>query len=431
IRFTIPVRLNQGYMLFRKQYEIFLKNSLDYIQQYWKNRMTLIHMGRLWCKNIFQNLSLVKETNTINDIKTSKPVILIGAGESLEESLSYLKEKRDNLFIIAVDTSVRTLLSNSIPPDLIIILESQHANIYDFYDTRAFSIPVAADLTSSPEILRKFKGKKYLFLSKFDNCSIIDLLKRENLCPPIIPPLGSVGISGLYIASLISNSDVFYTGIDFAFTPDKYHANGSPTHISMMFNTKRTNPGGFFSVCWNGKRERITDKTGNHAYTDLVMKSYKETLNSLSDFKKNLFNIGFKGLETSIQLYDFCKLDEQIEKKQEIISTLEKLENPSPEYNNKKIKDFLTGQIDILNNTVEMIVNFINNQDSKKTQLLNNLNLINYTWIFFPDASITPSLNITFLKRVLFSASWFINIIENSIKMLDYSSDLSTDKKAF
>ena len=245
-RRVVPVRLNAGYMLDRARYGSFAKEAESFLQSFWKNRMTTIHMGRLWCRNIFLNLGHLSEGLPISALGTDKAVLAAGAGESLDCSIPFIKEHRDRFFIVAADTAVSTLLDSGIRADLVIVLESQHANLYDFYRPGALDLPAAFDLTSSPELIRKHRGDKYFFISHFDDINLLSRMREAGLLPPVIPPLGSVGIAAVYLALCIGRGAVFHTGLDFSFIPDKYHSKGSPSHLILLEREGRTLKPGFF-----------------------------------------------------------------------------------------------------------------------------------------------------------------------------------------
>ena len=91
------VILNGGYALDRETYDE-IHQAVDlHIRKYWQNRMTLIHLGRLWIRNILCNLARYAEDLDRPLPTTEKPILVAGAGESLEESLPRIEELRDHL----------------------------------------------------------------------------------------------------------------------------------------------------------------------------------------------------------------------------------------------------------------------------------------------------------------------------------------------
>ncbi|MEW5817784.1 MAG: 6-hydroxymethylpterin diphosphokinase MptE-like protein, partial [Spirochaetota bacterium] len=159
------IALSGGYSLYQKIYDQLHAAIEKEIRNYWQNKMTLIRMAELWIKNIFLNMPVLVRSRSFSRFHTEKAVFVAGAGESLEDALHFITALRDNLFVVAVDTALPILFASGIIPDLTCVVESQFINSKDFLDFKDSSIPVLADLTSYPNVLRLFKGDIYFFLS--------------------------------------------------------------------------------------------------------------------------------------------------------------------------------------------------------------------------------------------------------------------------
>ena len=110
----------------------------------------------------------MKNSKSVDELVLQKPVLVLGAGASIEDRLSWIKKKKNRLIIIAVDTVLPVLYTHRIKPDYIFILESQYINIYDFYKPGYFDCPVICDISSSFLINKKFKNTLYFFSSTFN-----------------------------------------------------------------------------------------------------------------------------------------------------------------------------------------------------------------------------------------------------------------------
>ena len=416
------VRLNMGYMLNRKAYDDFVQKADDYLKSFWKNRMTTIHMGRLWCRNIFLNLPFLTNSalSGLKENTAGKSVFVAGAGESLEHSISFIQNNRERIFLIAVDTAVPALLNSSIRPDLVVIVESQHANLYDFYNPDALTLPAAFDLTSSPELIRKFKGPKYFFVSEFDYSVIFKAIDEYNLLPVMIPPLGSVGITAVYISLLLSGGNIFYTGLDFSFIPEKYHAKGSYSDIITTINSSRIQNSGFYSAAYSDRRHKISDKSGRTVYTDIIMQSYSESLRELVTKSNRLFDIGKTGLSSAENFINETEADKLL-KQTDTTSNNTTSDNSFLPDINVRTSDFLKSELNKIEDTIRDVIEFQNNrhENSLISQILKDKLLkLDYTWLFFPDTGELPSSSASFLKRFLFSAAWFKNHLQNALHLV-------------
>ncbi|MBN2735867.1 MAG: DUF115 domain-containing protein [Spirochaetales bacterium] len=233
------IDLSGGSSLFRTAYDKWQGFLEREIQSYWKNRMTLIHMGPLWIKNLFRNLPLLEKAEDSASLHTEKPVLVVGAGPGLDSSIEDLKLIRPHLFILAVDTVLPVLMAHSIKPDAVLLLEAQAANLQDFIPQGIPDIPFIADLTSYHPLLREHKGPLYFFISRFAPWKILERLEKEGLLPRIVPALGSVGVAALYLARFITKKAVYFTGLDLAYTFGRSHAKGAPHDLLFHFRANR------------------------------------------------------------------------------------------------------------------------------------------------------------------------------------------------
>jgi hypothetical protein len=108
-RRVVTVSLSRGYSLFPGFYRKVSARLLEMIQAYWRNRMTALHMGRLWMANLFTNLALLPGCRPITDLKFRRPLLIAGAGESLELHLDFLQARRRDFALLCVDTALPVL----------------------------------------------------------------------------------------------------------------------------------------------------------------------------------------------------------------------------------------------------------------------------------------------------------------------------------
>jgi hypothetical protein len=235
------VRFTGGWQLFPELYE----NLADVLRREfatdWSNALTLAKLGRLYMKNALKNLPLLGQFSSIGDLSFGDaPVLVCGAGPSLDDTLDALDctEKR-NFKIICVDTSLGALLERGISPDLVVILESQHWNLRDFVGCKDRDIPFALDLSALHASAFMLKGRGYFFMTPWTNLRIFERLKKEELLPSVVQPLGSVGLTAVELARRLTRGKISYAGLDFSFTLDKYHARGTPGHRKMLDNHNR------------------------------------------------------------------------------------------------------------------------------------------------------------------------------------------------
>lgn len=240
------------------------------IKNFWNNRMTSIHLGRLWLRNFLRNIPRYAESVPLQQLKQEKPVLLCGAGESLEFVSENIHKERDHFFVLAVDTALPTLCRSGIIPDAVLVLEAQYWNILDFYQTINREIPVIADLTAYPPSLDCLTGPLSFFMTRFSDLKILDRFESMGVAPVQFPPLGSVGVTGLAIARFLSSGKpVWIAGLDFAYRRGKIHARGTYSHDLQLINQDRLHPEYLYRFAMERKMQPVAGQKS--LFTDTQM----------------------------------------------------------------------------------------------------------------------------------------------------------------
>jgi hypothetical protein len=221
--------LNRGYALHSTEYRRLLTEYRGRLQRAWQNKMTLIHMGRMWISNLIENCTRLPYSRDISRVRAGKPIAVVGAGPSLDRSVRIIARHRRELFVLCVDTAYRPLIERGIEPDLLCVVEAQHANLQDIVGMPLDHQAVCADLTSHPALVRKCSNV-FFFSSSFLDIDLLDRLAETQLRPTAVAPLGSVGATAVALARVISPQPLLLFGLDFAFAHGKTHARGTQRH---------------------------------------------------------------------------------------------------------------------------------------------------------------------------------------------------------
>ena len=184
------------------------------ITTFWKNRMTLVKMARLFHRNFFRNLALLPFSEKLLPQSVEKSIVVIGAGPSADETIEHIAKNpqvRNAIYIISVDAALSPLIAHNIVPDICVTLECQYAIQQAYCNSIQKKIHIAADLISRPSVLHGDTslspletnctgGTNSFFLSEFASTNFFQHLAVKKILPFIIPPLGSVGIAATKLA---------------------------------------------------------------------------------------------------------------------------------------------------------------------------------------------------------------------------------------
>jgi hypothetical protein len=112
--------------------------------------------GTRWFSNILRNLEGAE--------KPGKPLPPIGraavaaAGPSLDIQLPAIRKKREDLFLIAADTSLPCLLAGGLRPDAVVSIDCQHYSYYHFMQGLPEGTLLFLDLASPPLVASRSAG---------------------------------------------------------------------------------------------------------------------------------------------------------------------------------------------------------------------------------------------------------------------------------
>ena len=298
------VPLCGSYHLDRTGYDAVRAGLEEEIRQFWQNRITLAHMSRLWLRNLFTNLVTLAAGGEAAAPREragapagARPILVAGAGPSLEAALPRIARVRDQLTLLAVDTALPALAGLS--PDWVYALEGQHYNLEDFLPARDPGLTLLCDLSSCPAVIRLFPLRR-AFATRFHPLALFDRLQAAGLLPPELPPLGSVGVTAVQAALSLTAGPVLLAGLDFCYPGGRTHARGAPSHRRALGACSRLAPLGMgaFEALAARPRLRVAGKAGRRYSSDLVLRSYSLQLRALAQGSGRLYDLGEEGLET-------------------------------------------------------------------------------------------------------------------------------------
>ena len=294
-----------GYQLHRRTYRVLLEAVEEEIRLFWQNKLTLAAMTGLWLKNLFTNLRRLPAAGDIAELATNRPILVCGAGPSLEGSLEWIRRIREEVILLAVDTALPVLGEAALVPDWVLTLDAQLYTLEDFIPARDSRITLLCDLTSNPLVLRLFP-ELYFFSTRFHPLSLFDRLESSSLLPSALPPRGSVGVSAVEAALSLTTAAVLFTGLDFSYPGNQTHARSAPSHLAALRSCNRLQPCGanIFKTLLARPRLWLRDKGGGRVLTDLVLQSYARQLRTVNSASARSFDLSAEGLPVAAERID-------------------------------------------------------------------------------------------------------------------------------
>jgi len=324
VKFVI---LPGSYRLNAERYKSISEDIHNIVKAKFSDLLTRVNFDKLWIKNIFLNLPNLVRFGSLseNELKSdfnyllNKPFVVLGAGYSVWLLFDVLKKYRDKFVLGVVDTALKTTLSQGVIPDIVFSLDSQLANIKDFFGVETKGLTLISDITVSPELIRNFKGN--IFLSKTSHIEVIGnvIFEMTNSAISWIEELaeykllglesgGSVSTNLFHLSLLLGANPSIMVGVDLGFPYLFSHIPGSPNHEYFSIHSdyfSRSDTKSCHSILKDYiYLEGIKD---GKCITHKIMETYKLWFDSASDTSnlENVFNIsdgvklkGIKNLST-------------------------------------------------------------------------------------------------------------------------------------
>lgn len=413
---VIRINFSAGAALYEDFYKSLEAFASEYISRFWINKLTLIQFGRNYARNIFKNYSaILKNKRGIAALKLhsiTKPILVAGAGPSLDGSVKFMRENKSNLFILAVDAAAARLYSK-IKPDAVILLESQYWIQKAFIGMAGSGVPVIADLTAYPQAVQIPGGIRSFFFTEYVGNSFFTCLAEKKILPPRLDPMGSVGLSAIKIAEMLAvpGTPIFHTGLDFSWGCGYTHAKMSCQVRELFFSSSRLkslyNPAAIFAE----RIEAAAGKNGEKVYTSPNLKSYAELYKRTFAGNNRFFDIGTCGF-----LIHSNTIDENAAKK--IIRLTSASCDRSDDcvfYEDIPYDYFLRLSVFLQTEKEKLIT--LKNIFTSKTEVTDAqtetlLRQTAYLYLHFADFSEQNLLNQNFLNRIRIEIEYFLKILQ-------------------
>lgn len=215
--------------LFPKSYRNLLDQHLFVVNQLIFSRNTEIIYATEFLHNMIRLIKdVVKQYSVVQleDIIEKQglcgmPAVLVSAGPSLDKNIAKLKEIHENVFVMAVDTALNTVLANGIIPDMTITIDSHKLPVL-FEDERVQKIPIVVSTCSNEKIILKNSAKHFYELRDEDYLG--EVYQRLGKEVRGLPTGGSVANDALALLVLMGFKTIIFMGQDLAYPGGVRHA---------------------------------------------------------------------------------------------------------------------------------------------------------------------------------------------------------------
>lgn len=418
----------------------FYNAAADYAQNsinvFWKNRITLVRLGRLFSRNALKNCARASSCVPLVKQSVCRPILVCGAGTSLNRIIPFIRTNRKRLHILAVDAALRSLLDQGIRADAVIAVESQAATSKAFTGTAGTDIPLIADLCSRAQILRITGGSVSFFISEYYANPLLERIKQTLGNLSVLPPLGSVGLVSMEIALLLraQNVPVFTCGLDFSYPAGMSHCKEAPSQKESHRVSNRFFPAGNPEAAFRNGAFFAKSKSGSDFVCDPALRGYAQLFSARYKNAAQVYDLADEGLDTGLPRLSetqasaildtfFCAPDTGT-------SNTSTAASPAVEDNKKNAgtgtnksgapidffylaeKKRLTDLRGILTGSLPAV---------SKGELLDRLSECSYLYLHFPDGYKNPKsdknfLNQSFLNRIRSEIDVFLKDIDMQIE---------------
>ena len=221
---------NEPFALMAKTIEEALKQvSSDYSVQ--------THFGRCWFSNIIRNMALMREDDfdeLYDGIPSIQRAAVCAAGPSLSLQIPVIRERRDEFFLIATDTSLPCLLGGKIIPDAVISMDCQHIGYHHFMESIPEGVILFLDL-ASPPILAARSGKIIFYSSGHPLAMYIS--KAWKPLPELDTSGGNVTYAAVSLAEKLGARKIELFGADYSYPGGVPYAKGA--YIYPLFEARQ------------------------------------------------------------------------------------------------------------------------------------------------------------------------------------------------
>jgi len=188
------------------------------------NQAAQDELAPFWARNGLRNLPAVSQLPLVSRLKDKLkgvPMVIVGAGPSLEKNVHLLADLKDKALVLGVNRSLSSLQAAGVPFDLSMALEAQDI-AYHFDDIDlSNSLALILACTVNPNLFQLAAPRRFTFAN---NINAIGWMFGQVEGVDELPTAGSVSCSALSLALLWGCDPIILVGQDLSFPDGAYYA---------------------------------------------------------------------------------------------------------------------------------------------------------------------------------------------------------------
>lgn len=205
------------------------RTARQYVYERRANEEARERLAPVYLENTLWNLpELMRaaDVSALDGIADGDPVVLCGAGPSLDRLLPSLRTCRDRAWLVAIDTALRPLLAAGIVPDLVVSIDPSSLNGRHLLDLPTRVRPwLVAEMSLDPRAIRAFAGR--IFACRLGAADPWPWLESAGVSVSRVRAWGSVLTSACDIVRRMRPARVAFAAIDLAYTGGQPYCRGT------------------------------------------------------------------------------------------------------------------------------------------------------------------------------------------------------------
>ncbi len=244
------------------------------------NRFTFSRFEKLWLKNLCYNSTAIMKARPFQDLRglgRGMPLVIVGAGPSLDHDIKRLQAQQSKVAIIASDTAYGMLCQHGISADFVVSIDPQKINAMYLESLSAqdkLATSLLAEASISPAGMRGFKHT-FMFDGFYPYYQFLSSIFGSK---GSIEVGGSVATVCFKLALCMEFSSICLLGVDLSYSLHSYHAKGSLHEERWFSRCNKLNPYDSLIMPLYAKDDLQYHKNqqGELVFTDAAMLLYRE-----------------------------------------------------------------------------------------------------------------------------------------------------------